>query len=421
MRIALFGMFGIGNIGNDASLEAALHYLREGLPSADVLCICPEPELVMSQHGVRAVPTAPPAASGGLRSGYGSRVGAVVGRFRRHLRLREIHNWSYALRVLRDSDLLAIPGTGILDDFGTTPRGMPYDLFRWCVSARVRRSKVRFLSIGAGPIHNPASRLLMKAAAGLADYRTFRDAGSRSYMASIGCNTHHDGVVPDLVFSLPIPDATDSWAGRAERPLVGVNVMAYRGWAHDEGRGEGIYRRYIEKLASFVAWLLDRGYEIRLLIGEDRDLAACNDLREATLTVEPERGRTLEIASQVGTMTDLLKAMQATDLVVATRYHNLVAALMLARPVVSLGYAPKNADLMAQVGMAAYCQSIDDFDIELLKSQFEELWSRRQLVARQVERAVGKFRRPLADQFNDVFASAAASVDRQNGLDARPH
>ena len=83
---------------------------------------------------------------------------------------------------VRKVDIMIIPGTGILDDFGERPLGMPFDIFKWCLAARIAGARIAFVSIGAGPIGHPLSRWLMTAAARLAHYRSYRDAISRDFM-----------------------------------------------------------------------------------------------------------------------------------------------------------------------------------------------------------------------------------------------
>jgi polysaccharide pyruvyl transferase WcaK-like protein len=395
VKIGIFGMFGVGNIGNDASLEAMLHHLREKVPHARVVCVCPEPGIVTRRYRVEAAPTVAPGrrASGGANPRRG---------LPEVWPLRDLRNCTHALRVLRGVDTLIIPGTGILDDFGTGPRGMPYDLFRWCLAARVAGARVRFLSVGAGPICHPMSRWLMKAAVGLADYRSFRDVESKSFMASIGSDTRRDSVVPDLVFSLPAP-AEEQTNRRIEGTNVGVGVMAYHGWAHDQTLGNQVYMDYLENLGRFVLWLLKSGYGVRLLIGEDRDLSACSLLAGNVSVGRAEWRGQLTLAREVDSMSTLLSEVLATDVVVATRYHNVVAALMAKRPVVSLGYAPKNQALLEQFGMAAYCQPVEGFDVELLKRQFLEVWDKREPIRKRIEGTTHEFRASLAQQFQTLF------------------
>ena len=45
--------------------------------------------------------------------------------------------------------------------------------------------------------------------------------------------------------------------------------------------------------------------------------------------------------------------MAPVGAVVATRYHNVICALKLAKPVVSVGYAAKNVAIMADMGLSS--------------------------------------------------------------------
>lgn len=49
---------------------------------------------------------------------------------------------------------------------------------------------------------------------------------------------------------------------------------------------------------------------------------------------------------------------------------------MLGKPTISTGYARKNVELMADVGMSEFCQSAKSLDSDLLIKQFTELESR---------------------------------------------
>ena len=54
-RVGLFGLLGSGNIGNDASMDAVLRYLRARHPSAVVDAICSGPATVTEEYGIDAV------------------------------------------------------------------------------------------------------------------------------------------------------------------------------------------------------------------------------------------------------------------------------------------------------------------------------------------------------------------------------
>ena len=56
VRVGLFGLLGSGNIGNDASMESVLHYLRTERPDTYVDAMCPGPAQLASAYGIEATP-----------------------------------------------------------------------------------------------------------------------------------------------------------------------------------------------------------------------------------------------------------------------------------------------------------------------------------------------------------------------------
>ena len=191
VRIGLLGNFGSGNLGNDGSLEAMINFLRSARPNAELVCICEGPQEVGE---VFNIPTMP--------------IRTVTARYRFLGRIpfsRTALTMLRTLMIARKFDVLIAPGTGLLDDFSDSPCGMPAILASWCVGARLNRTKIAFVSIGAGPIAHPVSRWLMKAAARMVHYRSYRDSESKAFLQSIGLNVHRDPIYPDLAFGLPSP------------------------------------------------------------------------------------------------------------------------------------------------------------------------------------------------------------------------
>ena len=218
-KIGLFGIFGCGNSGNDGSLEAMLTFLQGLRPDANLTCICPVPDKVREDYRVLALSDRPSSTD----------FNGFVGLLNRRLHLV---GWIYTIRQVRKLDLLIIPGTGILDDYRTGPWGIPYVLFRWCLSAKLSGTEVWFVSIGAGPIHHPLSRWLMKRAAAVAQYRSYRDTVSREFMMSVGFDARTDPVYPDIAFRLPAPKCLAPRRADGEALAVALGIMSYGGWRH---------------------------------------------------------------------------------------------------------------------------------------------------------------------------------------------
>ena len=91
------------------------------------------------------------------------------------------------------------------------------------------------------------------------------------------------------------------------------------------------------------------------------------------------------------------------DVVVATRFHNVICALKQAKPTISLAYAAKNDVLMRAFGLGDYCQPLGSLDVERLIEQFRLLQrSQDELVGKMQARAAANADR-LDEQF-DILA-----------------
>ncbi len=394
--IGLFGMFGTGNIGNDGSLESMVRLLRTVAPQERLLCICGNPAAVEKAFGLEAVPIyhKPERLAE-------SRAVALLQRAAGRATM-----WLHAARQLRRLKALIIPGMGVLDDFSVSPLGLgwPHDILSWSLLGRLMGVKVIFASIGAGPIRHPASRWLMKAAARAAHCRSYRDTVSKAFMESIGFDTRNDPIYPDIAFRLPAPASTRAPAGEGQPLTIGVGVMAYCGWRNEAERGAQIYAAYLGKITRFVVWLLDRGHVVRVLMGDQADRRAVDDLVRAVRSRRPARAEQAILFTPAQTLHDVMQQIADTDLVVATRYHNVVCALRVGKPTISIGYAQKNDVLLAEMGLAGYCQDIERLDVARLETQILRLISERPALEGRIRQAGARFQSRLREQ-EDLLAS----------------
>jgi polysaccharide pyruvyl transferase WcaK-like protein len=69
--------------------------------------------------------------------------------------------------------------------------------------------------------------------------------------------------------------------------------------------------------------------------------------------------------------------MQGAEAVIATRFHNVVAALAVHVPVVSLGYAAKNDAVLDEMGLGEFAHRVEDFDVDTVLADLEAVTSRR--------------------------------------------
>ncbi len=232
--VSFFGGFGLGNFGNEITFQAILYQLRHRLPNVEVNCICTHPDVTSANHDVKALPITRTVIN----------VWRPKNRMARAFRSifigipNELYRWLEASMTLKYSDVLIVPGTGLLTDaYGLASWG-PYNIFKWSLVAKIRGCRLLFVSVGAGPLHSHIGRWLVKSALALADFRSYRDHETKAFLRSIGAGMDTDKVYPDLAFSI-VEEISPRLANpNRRRPVVGLGLMLYHGrLSSDEERG----------------------------------------------------------------------------------------------------------------------------------------------------------------------------------------
>jgi polysaccharide pyruvyl transferase WcaK-like protein len=358
-----------------------LAFLRATHPDAILGCLCAGPEQVTARYGIPATPLHWYHSYEQTASGVPAIALKAWGKI-----LDAIRTASWVRRF----DVVIVPGMGVLEaTVPLRPWGFPYALFLLCASGRLFGTKVALVSVGADVIHQRCTQWLIMRAARLAHYRSYRDALSKDAMRTMGFDASRDEIYPDLAFALPAPPDIPVTAR-----TVGVGVMAYYGGNDDRWRADEIHTSYLDKMKRFVRWLVDDNRQVRLFTGDRCDESVVteiiSDLREHWPDLEPSR----VVAEPVSSLADLMQQMTSVDTVVATRYHNVLCALKLSKPTVSIGYAAKNDVLMAEMGLAKFCQSVASLDVDRLIEQFTALESQQeQLQHTMVEKNLAAARR----------------------------
>ena len=346
-RVALFGYLGSGNIGNDATLETVLDWLRSTQPDVELRCITIAPDEISARYGVPSVPLA----------WRWSRQGSnpVTVKARKLLgRLLDIPR-SYGL--VGSVDAVIVPGMGVLEaTLGVHPWGMPLWLFVAAAACRLRKRRFVLLDVGAEWAENPVTRWLNVATVRLATHVSYRDHESAKAMARAGAR-EPEAIAPDLVFSHPAPTQATPELGRFV-----VGVMAFYGRGDDPVRGAEVRRRYVTTMAEALKQVLNIGDQVVLVSGDRVDVEVACQLRTAILQARPDLSDDAVVVREFTTFTELTEEMMRAEIVIPSRFHNLICALRLARPTVSLGYAQKNHHLMEALGLDEYCQEMEHVD-----------------------------------------------------------
>ncbi|GAB3927613.1 polysaccharide pyruvyl transferase family protein [Kribbella albertanoniae] len=388
MRIGLFGRLGSGNIGNDATLEAVLAYLKAERPDAVLDSLCSGPKRVTERYGVPAAQLGWLDGVGPVRGPKPIRLALTLGRI---VAGSLIDTWRI-MSWVRRHDVVIVPGMGVLEStLPQRPWELPWTQFVMSLSGKLFGVKVAFVSVGANVVRERATGWLLARSAKLAYYRSFRDEQSLGAAQKMRMAGQSDHVYPDLVFALPSPPIAP--AGDS----VGVGVMAYSGGTEERADAERIQEEYTAQMTQFVERLLADGRRVRLLIGDEADEVVALDVQSrvqsAHVVYEPFTSAD-ELMNQLGTV----------DTVIGTRFHTVLFGLKLGKPTIAIGYGRKHLALMEQLGVAEWFQDIRELDAERLYTQFVALQGERAQVVRTIHERLQVMRERLDEQFAELTA-----------------
>ena len=401
-RVGLVGLLGQGNLGNDGSLEAMLMYLGAEHSHAILDFLCTGTDQMTARYGVPATrlrwynrQTQGPASMTALAArSLKVPLGMIIDAFR-------IGTW------VRRHDVVIVPGMGVLETSQPLRAWhFPYSIFLVTAFGRLFGTKVALVSVGADDIRQPLTRRLVTTAARLAYYRSFRDTFSRDAMRRMGLDTSGDAVYPDLAFALPIPYDIPVVAG-----MVGVGVMDYNGSNDDRRQADQLHASYVENMKSFVLWLVENGRSVRLFTTDVHDERIMDEVIAYLRARRPLLGPSQLVAEPISSIDELMRQIASVDTVVASRFHNVLCALMLARPTLSVGYAPKFEVLMEEAGLAEFCQSAHSVNVDRLIEQFTELESRSTQLKQMIMERTAANVRLLDHQFATLSALLFRSAE----------
>jgi polysaccharide pyruvyl transferase WcaK-like protein len=191
-------------------------------------------------------------------------------------------------------------------------------------------------------------------------------------------------------------------AKEGRRSVVGLGLMEYTQYSVSRPSNE-TYQVYLENLVTLANWLLAHDYDIRLLIGDLADMHVIREfiglLRERSLMCD--KGRIIH--EQIYSVEDLLTQIASTEIVVATRFHNVLLALFCNKPVISISFHHKCESLMGAMGLSSYCLDINELKADRLIEKFCDLETNAGKLKPLIRAKVTEFRRALDEQYNLIF------------------
>jgi len=169
-------------------------------------------------------------------------------------------------------------------------------------------------------------------------------------------------------------------------------------------KDQSFYNEFIRKLAVFASWLVGQSYAVTMF-GTDIgvDPAAIEDLQLALLSHQGITSSQYSVNHSVKSVHDLLATMSRMDYVVTCRFHGVVFAHLLNKPVLAIAHHPKVMDIMGDLQLSSYCVDIRDFDVKLLLERFASMVINAEEIKSRMAASLTRNKQQLRSQFDELF------------------
>jgi polysaccharide pyruvyl transferase WcaK-like protein len=116
--------------------------------------------------------------------------------------------------------------------------------------------------------------------------------------------------------------------------------------------------------------------------------------------------RPSDVSDSTRSVEELLATISRMDYVVTCRFHGVVFAHLLNKPVLAIAHHPKVSDLMAELDLSAYCVDIMEFDSTSLTEKFSSMVDNAEDIRLRMAASLTNNRLQLRRQFDELFRSS---------------
>lgn len=252
-------------------------------------------------------------------------------------------------------------GTYLVEQYEIKPRIDHLQLAAWS------GKPVVMLTQSLGPFLLPVNRRALQRVLPAMSAIFLRDELSRRHIEDLGLRLPHVYLAADAAFALADEERVRSLARKPVHHPIKVAVSV-RDWPYFQNstREEGM-RRYRDSVAATVQHLIfERRAEVTFI-------STCQGIPEywtddSRVARQIVNGLAPEVQSQITvdgdfhTTAQLLDILAGFDLVIATRMHMGILALVAGTPVFPIAYEFKTVELFQNLGLPRWVEDIENLD-----------------------------------------------------------
>jgi len=420
-KIGLLDHMGFGNMGDAAIQESFIANIRSRVPSAHLVAFSSIPEDTRERHKLESYPIFWSYRRGNGSEAPPAKTTTLASRLKQALKrcmilyvlakpvhdvVHEIVHLVRTYRIVKSLDLFLVAGGGQLCELW---RPLPYNVFKFCMLAKLSHTPLFIVSVGAGPLNRPLNKIFARWSVRLADYASFRDVESQALLHTLGV-TRETHVYPDPAYALNLHGYLRRAPSKVERAKVGINPMGFcdpRLWPRKD---VAAYTKYMDKVAQFSTWLLAHDYDLEIFTSDIAvDNWAIEDLKDKLIADGLKDLDSRVVVRPVLDLEGLLRQMATFQFVVTSKFHGVVFSHLLRKPVIALSYHHKIDDLMRAVGHEEYCLDIEHFSVQSLIETFERLVVKSESLKCQFRQETARYRKSLERQFDNLFGKRSVA------------
>jgi polysaccharide pyruvyl transferase WcaK-like protein len=453
-RIGLLDHMGMGNMGDAAILESFITNIKSRLPGAALVAFSLHPDDTKKRHKLDCYPItwcypqwndSEPSVTSAAAPGLKSRLKQYFKTSRLfyswakplHDGIQELRHLIRSFRVVRSLDVLVLSGGGQLCDLHP---GLPYNVFKFCLLAKLSNTPVFIVGVGADRLLYPSSRFFAKWSVRLAKYVSLRSMESQALIRELGVK-ETVRVCPDPAYALDVREyitsnRSDSLTGAEARallrpfgcvvdyqenvtapsssrlmPTVGLNPMGFcdpRRWPRKDG---AVYSHYLDKVEAFSLWLLNQGYRVEIFTSDILvDVYAIEDLTKRLSRSASPEARSRLVVHPVLTLEELFTQISTLDFIVTSKFHGVIFSHLSGKPVIALSYLAKIDDLMRTVGHGEYCLDIEHFELSTLLEKFKSLVDNADHLRKLFRTTAATYADELHGQYDNLFGGRGTAA-----------
>lgn len=255
--------------------------------------------------------------------------------------------------------VVSVGGTYLVESYVLDHR-----FFEFGIALALGRPLVLF-SQSMGPFRDPGNRRRLAPILEAARLVCLRDERSLAHVRDLGVRSPHVELCGDAVFAL-VPEERPPQARPPERPLrVAVSVRRWPGFKTTT-EAEGM-RRYREAFAEAVTRLVrERSAEVVFV-------STCQGIPEywfddSEVAAEILQMLPFDVRGKVGLDASfrppqaMIEHLRGFDLVIATRFHAAVFAMMADVPTVAISYEFQTRELYERLALPEWVQDIETIE-----------------------------------------------------------